>query len=1144
MKKFFLLMVLVAGMFAAHAQVSGPTTAIGGFRDCDITTLPYFEDFDGSPEESYPACWTKPNPFQGYPMTEGGYAHSGSYALKFKCNYNNVKPLYAVMPHINANFNDLQLTFWTRPEATWSNLFDVGYMTSPTDTSTFVALETYTGATFGANYQQKVISFSNVVTNPSNDYYIAFRYTDNGNTWYWFVDDIQVDLVSSCLAPDSLSVGQVTGTSATLFWAGENDYYTVYYKEDSDSVWTAVSSVSIDTNGYLLDYLTPNTSYQWFVASECSDGTLANSTIISNFTTPCAVYPAPFSENFDSHSYRPNCWGHYNGLAGGVFADTVTLTPVTSSSNGWKFDNTNVFGANHASLNIYGMFCRYWLVTPEIDLSTLANPVLTFDLALTDYDNEDPIESPNGQLDDKFMVVISTDGGATWSANNATVWSNESTADYSFNQIATEGQEISISLAAYANQTVRIAFYGESTTGNGDNDLHIDNVTVDEAASCPKPTQLTASNSTATSVDLSWTEMGTATAWMVEYGTTGFTPGNGDTLSVTGTAFVHLSGLQSNTTYDVYVIADCGYGNLSNAATTSFTTSMAATELPYSTDFGETSDQNWLLHNGNCQNQWSMGTVSGTGSALFVTNNGNTPGYNVESTSVVCAEKMFTVGSDSAFSISFDVQVGGEFEYDYLKVFLAPADAEFPASVSGNVAYAGNAYSTYAVNFSEYQPTTGNVTFPFTFCETEGLTVHIDAVMPNPNPNATANSIAKLVFVWKNDNMIGAQPGAIISNVTMSVLTCPKPISLTVSNITETTADLSWTAGGQETVWNLEYKTENESDWTVLPVYNSSFMLTGLTDSTTYLVRVQADCGNGDVSTYATLTFTTDSASAPVITDPTVSTGSVSNVTQTTATISGSITNPDNVTITERGFELTTVSSGNQSTFTVAGSGNTFSSNLTNLTAETDYAYRAFITFNGQTVFGSEMTFTTLPDDTPEPCEAPTNLGQIIYTKEVGGIHIIWTDNAGASQWNLQYRPLNGDWTTVVVTGYPEYHITGLVNGEDYEVRVQAVCDGNVVSEWSATLIATATNSGLDSWLDGSVNLYPNPANEVINVECTINNVQVTNMEVYDVYGKLINTVIVNENPTRINVSNLANGMYFVRVTTEEGMVTKRFVKR
>jgi hypothetical protein len=54
----------------------------------------------------------------------------------------------------------------------------------------------------------------------------------------------------------------------------------------------------------------------------------------------------------------------------------------------------------------------------------------------------------------------------------------------------------------------------------------------------------------------------------------------------------------------------------------------------------------------------------------------------------------------------------------------------------------------------------------------------------------------------------------------------------------------------------------------------------------------------------------------------------------------------------------------------------------------------------------------------------------------------------------------------------------------------------------------------------------------------------VTMMEVYDVYGKLINTVNVVENPTRINVSNLSNGMYFVRVTTEEGVVTKQFVKK
>ena len=51
-------------------------------------------------------------------------------------------------------------------------------------------------------------------------------------------------------------------------------------------------------------------------------------------------------------------------------------------------------------------------------------------------------------------------------------------------------------------------------------------------------------------------------------------------------------------------------------------------------------------------------------------------------------------------------------------------------------------------------------------------------------------------------------------------------------------------------------------------------------------------------------------------------------------------------------------------------------------------------------------------------------------------------------------------------------------------------------------------------------------------------------VEVIDVYGKLIQTLNVTDNPTSINVSNLASGMYFVRVTTEEGVATKSFVKK
>ena len=76
--------------------------------------------------------------------------------------------------------------------------------------------------------------------------------------------------------------------------------------------------------------------------------------------------------------------------------------------------------------------------------------------------------------------------------------------------------------------------------------------------------------------------------------------------------------------------------------------------------------------------------------------------------------------------------------------------------------------------------------------------------------------------------------------------------------------------------------------------------------------------------------------------------------------------------------------------------------------------------------------------------------------------------------------------------------------------------------------------------------VYPNPTKDVVNVECTMNNVQGSGIEVIDVYGKVVRNVVGanNDSPTQINVSGLAAGMYFVRVTTDKGVVTRPFVKR
>jgi len=82
-----------------------------------------------------------------------------------------------------------------------------------------------------------------------------------------------------------------------------------------------------------------------------------------------------------------------------------------------------------------------------------------------------------------------------------------------------------------------------------------------------------------------------------------------------------------------------------------------------------------------------------------------------------------------------------------------------------------------------------------------------------------------------------------------------------------------------------------------------------------------------------------------------------------------------------------------------------------------------------------------------------------------------------------------------------------------------------------------ASGAGADD-----VVIYPNPNGG----RFTVNRVQgtVDRVQVYDVYGKLLKTVEVNANTAELDVRELASGMYFVRIHTEKGVVTKSFVKK
>lgn len=92
------------------------------------------------------------------------------------------------------------------------------------------------------------------------------------------------------------------------------------------------------------------------------------------------------------------------------------------------------------------------------------------------------------------------------------------------------------------------------------------------------------------------------------------------------------------------------------------------------------------------------------------------------------------------------------------------------------------------------------------------------------------------------------------------------------------------------------------------------------------------------------------------------------------------------------------------------------------------------------------------------------------------------------------------------------------------------------------TIRAEFQNVGIDDFPEESLVLYPNPTNGKLTVSGS--KFQVSSIEIYDVYGKLLQSVTVNDVAADLDVSVLPAGLYFARIRTGNGVVTKRFVKR
>ncbi|WP_395066624.1 fibronectin type III domain-containing protein [Flavobacterium sp.] len=314
------------------------------------------------------------------------------------------------------------------------------------------------------------------------------------------------------------------------------------------------------------------------------------------------------------------------------------------------------------------------------------------------------------------------------------------------------------------------------------------NVTCGLPPVCPKPISLTASAVLSGSVNLAWTEAGSATAWQVIA-----LPCGSATPTAATTGWVNaptnpytLTGLTGETCYDIYVRSICSVTDSSNpTGPVTITTTVTPPACG--------------------------GTFSDPGG--IAANYAN----STDSTVTICplnVGDLVTVTFTTFFT---------EANWDGLYVFDGNSISS-PLLATNNPA----GFVPGGLPGSYWGDLTGNLPGPFTSTSTDGC----------------------LTFRFRSDGSV-TNPGWTANVTCAPAPTCQQPNTLSAINATDTTVQLSWTSPGTATSWQViavaagsPAPLDTATGWTTAPT--NPFTLTGLTPNFEYEYYVRGNCGTVD----------------------------------------------------------------------------------------------------------------------------------------------------------------------------------------------------------------------------------------------------------------------------------------------------------
>ena len=796
-------------------------------------TVPYFNDFEDGEEN---AEWTLVNTttdnrwYIGKPTNSTDsvlYVSSNNGSSATYGNTANQIWAYRDLEFPDAAEFDLRFKWACAGESTYDYMYAFIGTPTPVEASTSNTITAPAGSIqLGGeghrfNLQDTMAWFSypisSTVSNSIQRLYFVWRNDPSVQHDPSIMIDSIIITASNCGRPYDIEAITVDATSATIEFtpATESDMAWEYvigqgnFNPDNATDIQTIQTTTFDITG-----LTANTTYTLYVRTNCGGGEYSAWSTALSFTTACDAATIPIVEHFDNmgtgSSVYPSCWSRSNTYS------TVTQYPYVNSSY-------HVSG--NASLYFYCSTTTYNVaVLPAIDPTT--NPIgdlmLSFSMRSTTSTTSKIIVGAMTNPDNiNSFIPIDT-------VNNSTT----GTFEY-----------FEIPLNRYTGDAAYVAMKLVNTSGLYS--VYIDDVVLDFIPSCPKPTNLTSTAATTTSVTLSWTPGGEESSWEIIYGDSGFDPEDEGTLVQNVNASTYtVTNLTASTSYDFYVRAVCTSDDQSAWSSVHYAaTNCEALTVPYTEDFNSyqvsisssTAPSSYpndilptcwsFLNRSTSTSTYPMSFLTAyssyavSGNCLFLKSSSSTPLYAVLpefTNNIQDLQLIFTYRNEGTGSSNGTLSVG---------YMTNPADASSFTTIE-------------------------------TYTQTTTLTT--DTVVFSTVPATAANAYIAFKYTGGSSNNYYLS----IDNVQVNLSgtpspTCNAPTGLTVNDITTNSATMTWTAGGSETSWKVGYKTQSTTQWQEATVNTTSYNLEGLTANTNYDVRVKAICANNNESDFISTSFST-----------------------------------------------------------------------------------------------------------------------------------------------------------------------------------------------------------------------------------------------------------------------------------------------